>query len=301
MMNMNRSIFITLLALSALWVSCDLYPQDEYEEAYVVEAYMVAQNTLPKVYVSRTAPVSDAYIFDDYAVKGANVEIRLLEDGIGSNIEQQFSYRMADPGIYEPEIELEVLPARTYQLNITFNNDPIVIQGYTTVPDTFSSNTAIPDTVIYQSPNQIELDITPSENRERQNYFIFTTIALDADIENFTPLYADFFDEEEDEINDFVKTSSGIVNEANFETRADGTINLKYPWIAVAFYGRNQIVANIIDDNLYDFVRSQAVQLGGSTLSPGEIPNLIYRLDNAVGVFGSIAADTIQTYIKRPQ
>ena len=91
------------------------------------------------------------------------------------------------------------------------------------------------------------------------------------------------------------------MNESNFEISPDSSVILQYPWLAVAFFEENQIVANIIDDNIYDFVRSQSVQLGGSTLSPGEIPNILYNIEGGIGVFGSIAADTIQTYIKRPE
>tara|TARA_R110002124_G_scaffold121661_1_gene279994 strand:+ start:3830 stop:4744 length:915 start_codon:yes stop_codon:yes gene_type:complete len=298
-----RSLLFALLVFSIILSACNLYPQDDYEEFYVVESYLIAQNKLPEVYLSTTAPVSSEYSFSNFAVIGADIQINLLAVGEGSPVEQVFPYQMDTDGVYKPVIPHEVLPARTYQLRITdIPNDPTAspIIGYTAVPDTFSTKSQIPDTAVYQSENQIQLDITPSVNTERQSYFIFTTIALNPSLENFTPLYADFYDENEDELGDFVKTSSGIVNEANFETKPDGTVTLKYPWLAVAFFENNQIVANIIDDNIYDFLRSQSVQLGGSTLSPGEIPNVIYRLEGGIGVFGSLAADTIQTYIKRP-
>jgi hypothetical protein len=68
----------------------------------------------------------------------------------------------------------------------------------------------------------------------------------------------------------------------------------------VAFYEDNLIVANTIDDNVYDFIRSQETQLGGSTLSPGEIQNVIYNIEGGIGVFGALASDTVQVYIKRP-
>jgi hypothetical protein len=297
-----RSLLLTIITFSILIVSCDLYPQDDYQEFYVVESYLIAQDQIAPIYLSSTAPATSAYSFEDYAISGANVRVHLLSDDGDSSIVQTFAYQLDSAGVYSSAFQHTVLPSRIYQLEITnIPDDPAAsIIGYTTVPDTFSNVSQIPDTVIYQSENQIEIDITPSENDQRQSYFIFTTIALNPNKENFTPLYSDFFDDEEDEIGDFVKTSSGIVNEANFETKPNGIVTLKYPWLAVAFYGDNQIVANIIDDNIYDFLRSQSVQLGGSTLSPGEIPNVLYRLDGGIGVFGSLAADTIQTYIERP-
>lgn len=297
---MKNLLFI--ISAFFLVVSCDLYPQDEYEEFYVVESYLVAERQLPPLFLSTTAPASARYSFQDFAVDNATVQVDLLSGDANSAIEQTFLYQMDSSGVYSSIQQHSVLPARNYQLRISnIPGDNLAsITGVTSVPDSFTSTSTVPDSVVYQSENQLEITINPSRSGDRQNYFIFTTIAEHPTIENLTPLYADFFDEEEDVIEDFEKTSSGIVNEANFEITNDGSVILKYPWLAVAFFEDNRIVANIIDDNIYDFVRSQSVQLGGSTLSPGEIPNVIYRLEGGIGVFGSIAADTIETYIKRP-
>ncbi|MFY0684443.1 MAG: DUF4249 family protein [Balneola sp.] len=299
-----RQLLLTILIFTLFVVSCDQYPQDDYEQFYVVETYLVAQNELPEIYLSTTAPVTSKYLFQDYAVSNASVTIDLLSDDKDSSIEQFYSYSMdqQNPGVYKPRVLHEVLPSRTYRIRIEdLPNDPSAsIVGYTTVPDTFSTLSEVPDTVVYQSGEQIELKITESVNPDRQSYFIFTTISESPEFESFTPLYLDFYDEDEEDLGDYVKTSSGIVNEENFDIHPNGTLTLKYPWIGVAFFGDNLIVANTVDDNVYDFLRSQSVQLGGSTLSPGEIPNVLYKLEGGIGIFGSLAADTIRTYIKRP-
>ncbi len=294
---------IYIIGLLFILSSCELYPQDDYEEFYVVESYLVADRQLPPVYLSKTAPVEIRYTFSNFAVRNADVRIDLLSGDLNSAIEQTFQYQMDSAGVYSAVDNHEVLPARNYQLRVSGipEDSEALITGTTSVPDAFTSSSPVPDSIVYQSEQQLEVLINPGRSGQRQNYFIFTTIAENPTLQNLTPLYADFFDEEENEIEDFQKTSSGIVNEANFEVNNDGSVLLKYPWLAVAFFEENQIVANIIDDNIYDFVRSQSVQLGGSTLSPGEIPNVIYRLEGGIGVFGSIAADTIETYIKRPE
>lgn len=298
-----RLVLLTFFIFALILVSCEEYPQDDYEEFYVVETYLIAQNQLPDIYLSTTAPVTSKYLFQDYAVSNATVTIDLLSDDEDSQIEQFFSYTMdrENPGVYKPRIPHKILPSRTYRIRVDdLPDDPFAsIVGYTTVPDTFSTISEVPDTVVYQSDEQIELEITESVNPDRQSYFIFTTISEAPEFESFTPLYLDFYDQEEDDLGDYVKTSSGIVNEENFDIHSNGTLTLKYPWIGVAFFGDNLIVANTVDDNVYDFLRSQSVQLGGSTLSPGEIPNVLYRLEGGIGVFGSLAADTIRTYIKR--
>ena len=57
------------------------------------------------------------------------------------------------------------------------------------------------------------------------------------------------------------------------------------------------IVPSLIDQNLYDYIRSESVQLGGSTLSPGEIQNVLTPIIGGVGIFGSMSRDTARTLI----
>jgi hypothetical protein len=52
---------------------------------------------------------------------------------------------------------------------------------------------------------------------------------------------------------------------------------------------------------MYDFLRSQDVQTGGSTLSPGEIQNIRYNINGGIGIFGSMAADTNRVFIERSE
>lgn len=294
-----KNIFITILSLMFIVSSCDLYPQDEYEEFYVVESYLVANRQLPLLKLSTTAPATEVYNFDNLGVNNATVQVFLLEGLEGSNPEQVFSYTNTAPGIYEATVQHNVLPARTYQLNITFQDPAEEVNAFTIVPDTFSVIGGVPSSIVYQSTEQLEVTLSESTYPGRQNVYIFNTIAGEPIFENLTPLYADFY-EDEDDLEDFANLSSGILNEANFDENPDGTVTVRYPWLAVAYFGDSRIVANTIDDNIYDFVRSQSVQLGGSTLSPGEIQNVIYRMEGAIGVFGAIASDTIQTDIRRP-
>jgi hypothetical protein len=82
---------------------------------------------------------------------------------------------------------------------------------------------------------------------------------------------------------------------------ADGTLTLQLPWLAVAFYGRNRTTANAIDDNLYDFVRTQSAQQRGGGFTPGSIPNVIEHVEGGTGVFGSIARQSYDVTVLRPE
>lgn len=297
-----KKLFLTVIALTAFIASCELYPQDEYEEFYVVESYLIANRQLPPVRLSTTVPATDFYTFDEASVNNANIEIRLLETGPESNPVATFTYTNNSPGIYEPVQQHAVLPARTYELQITFPGSQDLIRAHTVVPDTFRIMEGVRDTVVYQSSEQLEITVSPSTYPGRQNIFVFNSLSQSPIEENLTPVYKDIFsdsDQPEEDLNLLANNSSNIINEGNFEVNPDGSVTLDFPWIGIAFYEENLIVANTIDDNVYDFVRSQSVQLGGSTLSPGEIQNVIDHVEGGIGVFGALASDTVRTFVKR--
>ena len=295
---------LTLFALSitAIIASCDVYPQDEYEEYYVVESYLVANRELPQVRLSVTVPANEFYNFEDAAINDAIVEVRLLETGPESAVEESFTFSNSDPGIYQPDQDHAVLPERTYQLYISFPGSDDIITAHTIIPGSFEILSGVAESVVYQSSEQLEITLSESSYPGRQNIFVFNAISFEPDAEDLTPLYSDLFRDSDDPEEDLMllsNNSSGIINEANFDVNPDGTVTIKYPWIGIAFYGLNNIVANTLDDNVYDFVRSQQVQLGGSTLSPGEIQNVIYHVEGGIGVFGSLASDTVTTNVER--
>jgi hypothetical protein len=304
MSHRNSLLFLLLISSATLTLTgtgCeDPYSQEGYEEYYVIESYLVAQNRLPPVRLSTTSPALDEYHFEDKAVSGATVEVHLLEEGPESPSQHIFSYEQTEAGIYVPLLDHEVLPRRTYRLEIDLPDAATSLQAYTTVPDTFTTVGGLADTVTYQSSVQPEITVTPSYYPGRQSVYVFNTIAMEPRADNLTPFYASQLDGDT-ELEDFVNNESPLTNEANFDINPDSTITLRYPWIGVAFFGENLIVTNTMDDNIYDFLRSQSVQLGGSTLPPGEIQNAIYNVEGGIGVFGSIASDTVRTYIKRPQ
>lgn len=292
-----RNSIIALLIIIGSVLGCETYPQDEYEEFYVLESYIVANRSLSQVRLSTTVPAFEFYSFENAAVAGATVLLNLYAPN-GSDIDSTFTYSMSSPGIYQPDTNHKVLPSRTYQLMIT-TPDNSEISATAIVPGSFTELGGVRDTLIYQSSEQLEVTLSESSYPGRQNVYIFNTISKNPVVENLTPLYADFLDDDEDLI-EFSNTSSGLLNEGNFTENQDGTVTVRYPWLAVAFYEENRIVASTVDDNLYDYIRSASVQLGGSTLSPGEIQNVISHVEGGIGLFGAIASDTIDTYIDRP-
>ncbi|GIV60662.1 MAG: hypothetical protein KatS3mg043_1751 [Rhodothermaceae bacterium] len=194
-----------------------------------------------------------------------------------------------------------------YRLEVVVPETGDRVTAETLVPGDFEVAAAGRDTVVYQGTERFEVAVTPSRYPGRQSYYVLSVEALDPRVEQLTPLYRDFVDpdnldpdELEKELRDVTVVESPIINESSFDVNPDGTVMIRLPWLAVAFYGPNRIRASALDDNLYDFLRSQGVQQGGSTLAPGEIPNVIEHVEGGRGIFGSFARVTFDLFIARP-
>lgn len=296
---MKRTLLL-FFVLSVLLAGCDLYKQDDYQQYYVVESYLVANAGLPRVRLSVTEPIRQKYNFQEAAVSNARVEIRKLNPD--SSVAQTYPYRQTGAGIYNAAFPITVQPEQLYQLHIITPDDH-EITSTTYVPGDFKTvnRQQLQKKYTYQSSDQIEIRTTTSNYiTDRQTYYIFTINSIKPDSSKLTPFYRDLVFNQDSDIQDYYINSSGIINQDNYDLNQDGTITLSVPWLAIAFYDTNDVVANAIDDNMYDFLRSQSVQTGGSTLSPGEIQNIRYNINGGIGIFGSMASDTNRVIITRP-
>ncbi len=291
---------LLLILISFGATGCDIYGQDEYEEQYVVESYLIANRNMPEVRLSTTAPFNENYNFNEQAVPNAVVRIHRYDEN--RQRDKTYTYEEQNRGVYLPQtgdINDLVVPRLTYRLEIEIPDDNYHrIEAETSVPDTFSVREVIRDRAYYQSPSQLEFTITRNRTNGRQNYFIYATEALEPLEDNLTQFWKDAVDDYEEARR--IRTT--IINEENFDVNPDGTLTLRMPWIGIAFYGPNIISTFSIDDNSYDFFRSQPVQTGGGagTLSPGEIQNIIYHVNGAIGLFGSMSVLDIKVIVDRP-
>ena len=294
-----KKLFLFFLSTITLVAGCELYNKSDYKEYYVVESYLQAGDRLPLIRLSRTAPIDAEYSFEEYAVSGADVEINLLNPD--SSVATTYEYLQQSDGVYSPSLDATVQDNQLYQLSILTEDDDS-IHATTFVPGNFETVNELEDSYTYQSEQQIELTATPSSYiTNRQAYYIFNVNVLNPDSANLTPFYRDLVEEENNDFESYTINSSGIINAANYQRTPDGNIKLRVPWLAIAFFETNKIIVNALDDNMYNFLRSQDVQTGGSTLSPGEIQNIRYNVEGGIGIFGSMASDTNQVYISRPK
>jgi len=285
-----------MVILAVILSACDPYQQDDYVEQVVVQSWLVADEPLPVIRLSRTIPINEVYSFEKAALANALVDVRLLNTS--GQIERSFTYYASEPGIYLP-IEADVLvePLRRYELLVRISGKPD-ISAQTLVPGRFQTVSQNNSVIKYQSTEQLELEVTRSVYPGRQNYYVFTIETLDPENAELTPFYADILNA--NQRKDVFINQSGILFEANTELNpVTNTLKFKLPWIGVAFYGPTKIATNAIDDAMYNFIRTKDVQLGGSTLSPGEINNVATNVTNGMGVFGSFARSSVNVMIEK--
>lgn len=297
-----RNVFLLTVAFLVI-VGCDTAGPEVFEPEYVVEAYLEVDAPLARVRLSRTAPIGEAYEVEALAVRGAAVELRLLgEDGA---VEAVYPYvEHTDRGYYVPadrEQALTLVEAgRRYALAVTTETGD-AITAETRTPGRVELVSASADTVYYGTDDQLRVTLRRADSDGRQNVFLFTTEALDARPEQLVPFFRRLYDQGELEVEDLRIGSSPLLNEGNYDLGLDGTIEIQLPWLAVSFFGPTTVSLSSVDGNLYDFLRSQQAQSGGSTLAPGEIPNVLERVDGGTGVFGSYARVSYRFYIARAE
>ncbi len=300
-MRMYRLAAVLFVAVAT--AACDSEPIFE-EDEIVVEAYLVAGEPFGEVRLSRLVGINELYDFTAKAVTDAVIEIRDVSDPVEQTEPIPYIGVTNLPGVYQPLSTERVRPLATYELVVDIPAAGKTLRSRTTVPGDFRVVSFAPDTVVYQGREQIEVQVTRSVYPGRQSIFVFSTQGLDPNIPNLTPFYREVIepdnDEDEDELEEFLINESPPLNEEAYDVLPDGTLSVTVPWLAFVFYGPNRLMMNAIDENLFDFVRSHQVQQGGSTLAPGEIPNVINHVDGGLGVFGSYARSQIEVEVLRP-
>ncbi len=314
---------LLLLALLAVAVGgCDGFADDDFTPQVVASASLGVGERLPVVTVSESAPLLDVYDPDALAVAGATVTVtRLAADG---SDEQVYPYAEGAAGRYVADTDDVVLPGRTYRLDVRAGD--AVLTARTTAPPAIDLVDPPAETTVYGTGQGPEVRITQSSTAGRQAAFVTSTRALapvsfvEVDVDGdtryrsvpeagrfgLTSPYERFLgcDREPDGVTLLCDTdpsenavvgTSPVINEASYVDLGDGTVRVQVPYLAFGFFGPVQISLVSLDPALEAFVESQIVQGGGSTLSPGEIPNVTTNVEGGLGVFGSYARVIVRT------
>lgn len=287
-----------LVMLGILLAGCDSTIDSNHSEKVVIESYLVADEPMPTVWISRSIPVGSIYNPAQAVVRDALVVMYVLDDDGKKTRSILFEESVSEPGAYHSVTDERVLPGATYRLEVRSEPNAEIVWAETTVPADFELIEPSATEIAYKDPAQFSMLVTQSPVEGGQSVFVFTMESLEPTLKNLIPAYREFiYDEKIDDLDtfewsvedfkDFLIFSSPPIFEGNYEVFPNGTLRVKLPWFAVAFYGPLKVTMTTLDKNLYDFQRYQQVQQGGSTLSPGEIPNVLDHVENGRGLFGS--------------
>ncbi|PSQ96812.1 MAG: DUF4249 domain-containing protein [Bacteroidetes bacterium SW_9_63_38] len=293
-----RLPILCVLLPAAVLAGCDTTATPPEDSQVVVESYQKANAPLDTVWLSRTVGAREAITPEEGAVENADVEIKNLDNGNTTPYTET-----STAGVYVPQASSPptVTPQTSYQLQVeTTDGQPVT--SMTTVPDAFTLENVENTTTVFQNTTKqpsFVIDPPRAESQQyepaRQNVYFFTVkvpsgTALDAS--ELTPFYRASYDADEDSLSSFRINSSGLLNQANFSSSGD-QVRVDLPWIGVAFFGTNEVGINLVDDNYYDFLRSEAAQ---GSVPPGEFPNVIEHVEGGTGIFASYVQkkDTIQ-------
>ena len=307
---MQRILLPGLMALLVL-AGCDTTDPSIHADELVVEAYLVAGEALPPVWLSRSLEVDGTWDSDQRAVQQADLRIERL-DAEGRVLET-FPYErtIAALGQFVPVVPHTVSPGSTYRL-VALADGLEEARAITRVPEQFELLEVSHAALDYLDPEQFSFLVTRSSFEDRQSIFVFTIASRDPEPANLVPPYLEFFFDKEEresgeplvfepgEQEELARFTSPPINEGNYDLVDGGLLRVRLPWFAVAFYGPTDITMSVLDDNLYDFQRYQQSQQNGGLLSPGEIPNVPDPVEGGAGIFGSMARVSSVVDIRRP-
>lgn len=268
----------------------------------VVDALLFVDAPLPPVYLRRTLPPGSRYTQDEAALSGAEVAL--------SSGDRRFIYTV-DPdtaGRYLPPADAPIVQPQTlYRLHVEVDGQTIAAQTLT--PRRLQLRQAVlldAQTLEMRRPLKTFAEVGQavySENRlvyrdglvemrfDTQEAVAFQLALINLEEDSPFIIEADFL--EEDDIADFDRYGASPPLDI-----ADGRARL--PWFAVAFAGRHLFKVLAIDQNWFDYVRSNPEESGGFAaggLAGDNFERPVFNIEGGIGLFGSAAVDSVGFFI----
>ncbi|MEO0559402.1 MAG: DUF4249 family protein [Bacteroidota bacterium] len=324
---MRAVLFLSLLVLGSL-AGCDTTTVGTGDEQVVVSASLIAGQPLTHVELSLTRPIDAFFDPEEARVTNAEVSISLL-DASGS-VEETTPYRYegGQLSLYVPVSDIPpiALAGRTYQLDVVIPGSPARrLTATTTIPEMIEV-VEPPDALVeYQSGQGPAFVVSQSERDGEKVVFLisvrsedpvdFERVVVESDtlfrsvpesgfapvpfVVSFANCEPDSNDQLlcEDDLSDFNGGSSPLINQESYIDLGNGSLQVNIPWLAFGFYGPADVNLVSLDAALIDYLETQTLQFAPTTLSPGEIPNIISNVDGGLGVFGSVSQVRVQTTV----
>jgi hypothetical protein len=305
---------LTVCVLAVLLAGCaadrdpsTLFAPDDVG-TLVVDGLLLVGEPLAEIRLSRAARPDQDYDPLLAAETGATVVV--------TDLDAQVAYTYSESpqnGRYTTSIPSVVFPERTYELRVTTTAGEQLYALTTTPPvfdvaawlrltadgativDTLRTYDDL-DTAVYFAPeNQVVYNVGLLEARFTRPAVPAFQVGIESlDLDSTFVIDPDFFSEE-----DFAS-----LNRTASSPALEATDNLvRLPWLVVFYTGRYKIRVVALDNNSFDFVRTApdddaGFAFGGNAGDSFQRP--IFHVEGGIGLFGSIAADSVGIFVKRP-
>ena len=300
MMRFLPFLLLCLAACSADRQPGSLFGSVEEDSDLVVDALLLVDQPLPELYVRRSLAADIEY--DRGATGVADARVRILQG------DRVFEYApdAEEPGRYLPPPDPPRVEPRTeYQLEVEVGGQRL--WGHTTTPDrlrvrkavlidwetgevmrTLKSFAEAGDGVFEAPENQLlylegvlEIHLEAAEAAGYQAGIF----SLDESPEKVNEDLDEFYDDDEDPSR----------NESPPLAVTEGVV--RWPWFAVYYTGRSIVKVYALDQNWFDYARTNAdqQQQGGNAggLAGDNFERPLFSVEGGLGLFGSASADSV--------
>ena len=265
----NLSIIFLLFIFFLINGCSEPTSSNDYNNQLVIYGFLVAGNTIDSIYVQHVLPLEAKYSPEAAAILNAVVIVE------GNGFRDTLHHDPTLPGRYYSTKSANVIqPKATYTLRVEAPNFPAAT-ATTTVPDTFHilNKPIFTETLRFGDRNKI-ISVAWTESKLHVDYIIGSR-SLDSNAQT---------------TRENRQNQDRAPNKTNFTFNLLDLTTTQVPWQFFNYYGTNEIFVSAIDKNYFDYV-SQSV-VGGT-----DIKNIKFNLNNAIGVFGSVAKDSYRVVI----
>ncbi len=293
-------LLLCLAACSADRQPGSLFGSAEEDSALVVDALLLVDQDLPELYVRRSLAADVAY--DRAATGVADARVRILQG------DRVFEYApdTEEPGRYLPPPDPPRVEPRTeYQLEVEVGGQRL--WGRTTTPDRLRVRQAVlidweTGEVLRTLKSFAEAGDGVWEAPENQLLYLEGVLEIHLEAAAAAGYQAGIFslDESPEKVNeDLDEFYDDDVDPSRNESPPLAVTEgvLRWPWFAVYYTGRSIVKVYALDQNWFDYARTNADQQeqggGAGGLAGDNFERPLFSVEGGLGLFGSASADSV--------
>ncbi len=293
-------LLLCLAACSADRQPGSLFGSAEEDSELVVDALLLVDQDLPPLFVRRSLAADIAY--DRTATGVADARVRILQE------DRVFEYApdTEEPGRYLPPPDPPRVEPRTeYRLEVEVGGKRL--WGRTTTPDRLRVRKAVlidweTGEVLRTLKSFAEAGDGVFEAPENQLLYLEGVLEIHLEAAAAAGYQAGIFslDESPEKVNEdldefYDDDEDPSRNESPPLAVTEGIV--RWPWFAVYYAGRSIVKVYALDQNWFDYARTNADQQeqggGAGGLAGDNFERPLFSVEGGMGLFGSASADSV--------